>query len=295
MLPGVPSEMRGMLADALLPQMQARLGIDPAAPNATVVRSRTVRTTGVSESRLAELLGDEWRQVRGLPLAFLPGPEGVDLRVTASGFAAEDAERRLGAAADRLLALVGNDAYGLDDTDLAAVVLRLARERSLRLAVAESCTGGLLGGRLTAVPGSSDVFLGGVIAYDNLVKTRHLGVRAAELAEHGAVSEVVASRMASEVKLRFGADIGVGITGVAGPGGGTPEKPVGTVWVAVDLGGEVRAVGRRLVGDRGEVRARAAQLALDLVRRGLSFGYGPGHADTDPDPGRGRGPRGLPG
>jgi len=174
--------------------------------------------------------------------------------------------------ADALLAVAGPHAYGLDDTDLAAVVLARCREKGLRLAVAESCTGGMLGMRLTAVPGSSDVLIGGVIAYDNVVKAAHLGVRALDIAEHGAVSELVARYMAHGARLRFGADIGVAITGVAGPGGGTEAKPVGTVWVAADLRGEVRAVTRRLPGDRHEVRQRAAQMALDLVRRGLEKG-----------------------
>jgi nicotinamide-nucleotide amidase len=267
MVPGVPREMRGMWADTLEARIRRRLG-----GGTTVVRSRTVRTTGISESKLADDLGELARGVQGLPLAYLPGFEGVDLRVTATGFAPDDADRRLAAAADALLAVAGPHAYGLDDTDLAAVVLQRCRDKGLRLAVAESCTGGMLGMRLTAVPGSSDVLLGGVIAYDNLVKVTQLGVRAADIAEQGAVSELVASRMASGVRVRLGADIGVAITGVAGPGGGTDAKPVGTVWVAADLGGEVRTVMRRLPGDRHEVRQRAAQMALDLVRRGLEKG-----------------------
>jgi nicotinamide-nucleotide amidase len=273
MLPGVPREARGMLADALMPRLRARLG---AGGPSTVVRSRTLRTTGISESKLADQLGPLARGVEGLPLAYLPGYEGVDLRVTASGYPAE-ADRRLAAAIDALAANVGPHVYGLDDTDLAAVLLQRCRERELKIAVAESCTGGMLGMRLTAIPGSSDVFLGGVLAYDNLVKVKHLGVRAAEIAEHGAVSEAVATRMASEVRLRFGAEIGIGITGIAGPGGGTPDKATGTVWVATDLGGEVRATVRQLPGDRHEVRQRATQMALDLVRRGLERPRGSNH------------------
>jgi len=139
----------------------------------------------------------------------------------------------------------------------------------LRLAVAESCTGGLLGGRITAIPGSSDVLLGGVIAYDNAVKREQLGVSPEALARVGAVSEEVARAMAAGVRARFGADIGVGITGIAGPGGGTDDKPVGTVWIAVDVRGEVRTFGGRLIGDRAEVRFRATQAALEMIRRAL--------------------------
>jgi nicotinamide-nucleotide amidase len=268
MLPGVPREMRGMWADTLDPRLRERL-TGPGAGAGTVVRSRTVRTTGIAESRLADDLGDLARGVHGLPLAYLPGYEGVDLRVTASGYPADEAESRLAAAADALVARIGPHVYGLDDTDLAAVVLRRCRDRDLKVAVAESCTGGMLGMRLTAIPGSSDVVLGGVIAYDNLVKVTQLGIRAAELAEHGAVSEAVAARMASGVRLRLGSDIGIAITGVAGPGGGSDAKPVGTVWVAADLGGNLRTAVRTLPGDRHEIRQRAAQMALDLVRRGL--------------------------
>jgi nicotinamide-nucleotide amidase len=269
MLPGVPREMRGMWADVLGPRLRERLAAEAAGAPPSVVRAKTVRTTGIAESRLADDLGDLARSVHGLPLAYLPGYEGVDLRVTATGFPADEADRRLAAAADALVAKIGPHVYGMDDTDLAAVVLHRCRDRELKLAVAESCTGGMLGMRLTAVPGSSDVVLGGVIAYDNLVKVTQLGIRAAELAEHGAVSESVAARMASGVRLRLGAEIGVAITGVAGPGGGSEAKPVGTVWVAADLGGDVRTAMRRLPGDRHEVRQRAAQMALDLVRRGL--------------------------
>ena len=128
-------------------------------------------------------------------------------------------------------------------------------------------SGGLLGGRITAVPGSSRVFEGGVIAYSNEVTSRELGVPAADIAAHGAVSETVARAMASGVRRRFGTTIGIGITGIAGPDGGTDEKPVGTVWVAVDMDGDVHATRSVLPGDRNEIRHRGTQLALDRLRR----------------------------
>jgi nicotinamide-nucleotide amidase len=136
--------------------------------------------------------------------------------------------------------------------------------------VAESCTGGLLGARLTAIPGSSDVVRGGVIAYDNAVKTSLLGVAAELLREHGAVSEPVARAMASGARNAVGAHVALAITGVAGPGGGSEAKPVGTVWIALDFGGEVDARRYQLIGDREEVRQRAAQAALELLRRRLA-------------------------
>ena len=266
-LPGVPREMRGMLSDTVLPLVRERMSA-LGAP-ASVVRSRTLRTTGIGESALAERLGDLTRAVDGLPIAYNPKWQGTDIRVTVTGLPPDDADARLSAAVDRLLERCGAFVYGEDDADLAAVVIDLVRSRGWRVATAESCTGGLLGARITAIPGSSDVYLGGIVAYDNVVKARELGVPDDALREHGAVSEAVARAMAEGVSARFGAEIGVGITGVAGPGGGTPEKPVGLVWIAARIDGTTTATGRTYVGDREEVRLRATQAALDMIRRAL--------------------------
>lgn len=262
MLPGVPREMRGMLADTLMPRIRDRV---PAGGN--VVRSRTLRTANISESAIADRLGDLGRGVDGLSLAFLPGIDGVDLRLTSTEFAAGETERRLSAAADKIRAHVGRFIYGEGDDDLASLMLSACAERQATIAVAESCTGGLLGARLTAIPGSSAVVQGGVIAYDNSVKVRELGVPAEAIDRDGAVSESVVRAMATGIRVKFGTTIGIGITGIAGPSGGSPEKPVGTVWVAVDIDGDVHAVRAVLPGDRSEIRQRAAQLALDRLRR----------------------------
>jgi nicotinamide-nucleotide amidase len=147
----------------------------------------------------------------------------------------------------------------------------MCRAEGIRVAVAESCTGGMLGARITAIPGSSDVFVGGVLAYENATKIEMLGVEQSDIATYGAVSEAVAVAMARRVRLRLLSDIGISITGIAGPGGGTPEKPVGTVWIALD--GRVSGTrGLRLIGDRAEIRQRATQAALDFVRRELQNG-----------------------
>ena len=265
MLPGVPREMRGMLADTIVPLLQDRVGSD-----ARVVRSRTVRTANISESALADRLAEHARGVLGLSLAFLPGDDGVDLRVTVSGLPEDEAERVLGEAAAILRERAGSVVYGEGDDDLAALVVRECEARGDTIAVAESCTGGLLGGRLTAVPGSSRVFQGGVIAYANDVKTRELGVAAGDIEVHGAVSEAVARAMATGVRERFGTTVGIGVTGIAGPDGGTEDKPVGTVWVAVDVNGDVHATRGVLPGDRREIRHRGTQLALDRVRRAFA-------------------------
>jgi nicotinamide-nucleotide amidase len=260
LLPGVPSEMRGLLADEVLPRIQARGA-------GRVVRSRTVRTTGVPESALAERVGAIEEEIAPLTLAYLPSTEGVDLRVTAWALREDEAERLLAAAVGQLRARAGEHCYGEDSTDLAAGVLDQLRARKARLAIAESCTGGLLAGRVTAVPGASDVFVGGVVAYDDHVKTHWLAVPAALLQTHGAVSEEVVRAMAEGAQGHFAVDAALAVTGIAGPGGGTPEKPVGTVWLAARLGTEMRALKRMFPGDRGEIRARAAQAALDLLRR----------------------------
>jgi nicotinamide-nucleotide amidase len=265
MLPGVPREMRGMVGDALLPYVTRKLG-----DTRHVVRSRTLRTTSIAESKLAEVLGPLAGGMDGVSLAYLPGQDGVDLRVTVRDVAAADAERLLSEAMTALRGRVGHYAYGEDRDDLAATVLDLCKRSGLHLAVAESCTGGLLGARLTAIPGSSAVVNGGVIAYSNAVKTDMLGVPADLIERHGAVSEPVAVAMASGARARVGSEIGVGITGVAGPDGGTADKPVGLVWIAVDVDGTVQARGPRFIGDRREIRYRATQAALDMMRRLLA-------------------------
>ncbi len=180
MFPGVPRELRGMLADELMPRLRDRIPTGGA-----VIRSRTLRTASISESALADRLGELGRGVDGLPLAFLPGIDGVDLRLTSRGLAAAAAEATLTAAAAQIRERVGAFVYGEGDDDLAALMLGLCAERAATIAVAESCTGGLLGARLTAVPGSSRVVLGGVIAYANDVKTRELGVSSADIAAQG--------------------------------------------------------------------------------------------------------------
>jgi nicotinamide-nucleotide amidase len=265
MLPGVPREMRGLTQDSILPILRERIGAAPVA-----IVSRTIRTTGIGESALAERLGELGKSVDGMPLAFLPGWAGVDLRLTSRTLPPDEATRALDSAERMLRDVAGPVVYGTESDDLTELILDMCRERGLHIATAESCTGGLLGARLTAIPGSSDVYHGGVIAYDNSVKTKLLGVSDVTLREHGAVSEQAAREMAEGCAKSLGAQIGVGITGVAGPGGGTEEKPVGTVWIAVSGIGETRALGRVYVGDREEIRMRATQASLDQIRRGLA-------------------------
>jgi nicotinamide-nucleotide amidase len=263
LLPGVPLEMRRLLEHEVVPRLAARAG-------PSVIRSLLVRTSGVPESALAERIGEIETEITPLTLAYLPGLEGVDLRLSAWDLAGDEADRRLRSAADLLRARAGESVYGEGESDLAALVLEEARARGLRLAVAESCTGGLVGSRLTEIPGSSDVFVGGVIAYDNRVKFELLGVPAALVEEHGAVSEPTARAMAQGAAQRFGVAAALSVTGVAGPTGGSAEKPVGTVWIGCAVEGMVDTRRFLFPGTRHEIRARAAQAALLLLYRRLA-------------------------
>jgi nicotinamide-nucleotide amidase len=264
MLPGVPSEMRGMLSDTLLPLLRERVG-----PLGRVVRSRTLRTTGVAESLVADQVASIPGGVGEVDLAYLPNTDGVDLRLTVRDATSLEADERLDGAAARLRTVLAASIYGEGDADLAAVVLDHCRAAALTLSVAESCTGGMLGARLTAIPGSSDVVRGGVIAYDDSAKIALLGVPAESIRQHGAVSEPVVLAMASGARRALQADVAIAVTGIAGPGGGSAGKPVGTVWIAADVQGHVESRLLRLWGNRSEIRQRSAQAAMELLRRRL--------------------------
>jgi len=268
MLPGVPLEMRRLLEHEVVPRLASR-------GTGSVIRSLLVRTSGIPESSLAERMGDVEREIAPLTLAYLPGLEGVDLRLSAWDLAPDEADRRLHAAAGLLRSRGAEHVYAEGEGDLAALVLDQARSQGVRLAVAESCTGGLVGARLTEIPGSSEVFVGGVIAYDNALKMDLLGVPARLLAKHGAVSEPAARAMAEGAARRFNVAAAISVTGVAGPGGGTPEKPVGTVWIGCWYNGTVQTRRSVFPGSRQEVRARAAQAALFLLYRRLSTAAAP--------------------
>jgi nicotinamide-nucleotide amidase len=205
----------------------------------------------------------------GVDLAYLPDLLGVDLRLSIRGSSAKEADDRFDAWSEGVAEVLDPWRFDAPSGDLAEAVVLELRRHGAKLAVAESCTGGWVGTRITAVPGSSEVFQGGIIAYANEAKVRFVGVSSEALERDGAVSERVAIELAKGVAERFGTEAGIGVTGVAGPGGGSDEKPVGTVWIGVCLDGETRAFLHRYPGDRGDVRARAAQTALALLYRRL--------------------------
>jgi nicotinamide-nucleotide amidase len=267
LLPGVPGEMRWLTERYVLPYLAQR-GFTRGNP----VISRTVRTTGIAESALAERIDDLVADLAPLTLAYLPTGIGEDLRITSWGeLSLAEATAALDRAIASFSARLAPWVYGTSDDDLAAVVGRELRERGLTLALAESCTGGLVAKRLTDTAGASEFLSSAVITYSNESKRDLLGVSEHTLQQHGAVSEAIAREMAQGARKVTGAMCGLSVTGIAGPGGGTPEKPVGTVWVAAAVGDRVEAKLLRLFGDRSEIRERAAQAALaflrDLLRR----------------------------
>jgi len=190
----------------------------------------------------------------------------IELHLTARATDRAAAEAALEAAVGELRAALGDAVYSVDGRPLEAIVGDLLRSKTLTIAVAESCTGGLLASRLTDVPGSSDYVDRGAVCYSNRSKTDWLGVSAALIAEHGAVSEAVAEAMAARIRSLAGANVGVGLTGIAGPGGGTPQKPVGTVAIAVKTDDDARVRTFQFMGGRDLVKFQASQTALNMVR-----------------------------
>lgn len=264
LLPGVPGEMQVLMEEQVIPQLPALFG-----HRLRPVHSRSLLTTGIAESALAGLV-EPVLASPGFPpveVAFLPRTTGVEIRLSAREIADTDAEERLLQADGMLAPLVSRWLYRGPDLvdDLAAALL----ERRATVATAESCTGGLLGKRLTDLPGSSRWYLGGVVAYANEAKMDLLGVDAGLLMEEGAVSGAVASAMAEGAMRRLKSSAGIGITGVAGPGGGSEEKPVGTVWIGVAVGGRSTAVLHHFPGNRDDIRERSAQAAVQQLLRML--------------------------
>lgn len=254
--------MRGILESSVLPWLGRR-----GAPMRA--HRRLLRTTGIAESAVADRVADRLERIPGLAIAYLPDPTGVDLRLTVWSEDEGAARGALDEAETELRRLLDPHVFAVGERDLAEVVGELLRARGHSLAVAESCTGGLLGERITAIPGSSDYFWGGVIGYENEAKISLLSVPRDLLESHGAVSGEAATAMAAGVRSLSGAEVGLAVTGIAGPAGGSPEKPVGTVWLGISTLAGDRAVHLRLPGDREGIRIRAAQAALDLVRRSL--------------------------
>ncbi len=265
-LPGVPYEMKHLFTEEVLPRVRRRGGLHN-------IVHRTLRTAGIGESSLQETVGDLSGVLSdNLRLAWLPGPGGVRLRMTAFGRNREEADDRIAQLEACLRDRIGAYVYGANDETLEEIVGRMLRDRSLTVAVAESCTGGYVAHALTNIPGSSAYVAGGIVAYSNPAKMDLLGVSPEALRQHGAVSEVVAMQMAEGVRRRLGADLGLSTTGVAGPAGGTSEKPVGTAWIGYADTGGVAAHRLQLVRDRMLNKQLTATFLMERVRKNLLAG-----------------------
>ncbi len=261
-VPGVPSEMRQMVTGTVLPDLERRAGV------AAVIRSRTLRTWGYAESKLAELLAARIEALDAAcnpTLAFMAsGIEGIKVRITAKAASDADAKTMLAGEERLVREILGTSVFGVDAETMESVVIDKLRRVGLSLAVAESLTGGLLGARITDVPGASDVFRGGIVSYASDLKRELLGV-----SEGPVVSEPAATEMAAGARRLLGADVGLATTGVAGPAE-QDGHPVGTVFVAVALGEHVHARRLQLGGNRKQIRQFTVISVLDLLRRRLA-------------------------
>jgi nicotinamide-nucleotide amidase len=262
-MPGVPHEMKAMMSNFIIPKLSKTF----ATP---VIHHTFVRTVGIGESVLAEKI-KEWEASlpRHIKLAYLPSLGQVKLRLTSNGSDVATLESEGKALSMALTPLIGDYIFGYGDEDLESAVGKQLRERRLTLSCAESCTGGFLSHLITTVPGSSTYFLGGVVAYDNLIKTGTLGVRGETILAHGAVSEETVTEMAKMIRVKFNTDIGVATSGIAGPDGGSADKPVGTVWIA--YADESKVVARKLQLSKDRmVNIRMSSVAvLNLIRQNI--------------------------
>jgi nicotinamide-nucleotide amidase len=259
-LPGVPSEMKQILVDDVMPYLRGR----KTGAGIKVVK---LRTTGIFESRLAEKIVPGLKLETGVKLAYLPSWGGVDLRVIAAAESEQEAAEKAQKLVRYLESVCGKYIYGKDNDTLEGVVGQLLKDNDKTLSVAESCTAGQLGVLITSVPGSSAYFRGGVIAYANDVKVGQLSVDPGIIKEHGAVSEQCAIAMAEGCRKLFGSDYALSITGIAGPEGGSDEKPVGTTFIGLSSIHATYAKKFNFGTDRQSNRARATYAALELLRR----------------------------
>jgi nicotinamide-nucleotide amidase len=262
LLPGPPREMRPMFENHVLPRLQTQSGN-------VRVRRRLLRVAGFGESALDEKIAPIYTQYENPTTTILFNNTEIEIHLTANARTERDAEKLLDELSAKLEERLGNAIFSFRGETMEQVIGLKLTVAGYTLGVAESCTGGLIAQRLTDVPGSSRYFIEGVVAYSNEAKIRTLGVDAGLLKEHGAVSAEVAEAMAAGIKKRAASDFGIAVTGIAGPDGGMPDKPVGLVYVA--LADEAHTEHKRLMipGDRQLVRWRSSQFALDLLRRRL--------------------------
>jgi nicotinamide-nucleotide amidase len=260
-LPGPPYETEGMLENSVIPYLKNRFGIQ-----GTIV-SKVLRTYGIGESALEEKIKD-YIKVQGNPtIALLARNSEIHVRLTAKASTNEEAEALIAGLEEKVRGRIGEFIFGINTQTLEEVVGDLLKAKNLTLSLAESCTGGQVTGRITDIPGSSEYLIGSVVCYSNRIKTAVVGVPAQTLNDFGAVSEQTAISMARGIRQNFQTDIGIGITGIAGPGGAVAEKPVGLVYIAVDGPANTQCYEYRFSGHRTGIRHRATNAALNLLRQ----------------------------
>jgi nicotinamide-nucleotide amidase len=260
-MPGVPREMKPMLQEQLLPWLRERFAVDES------IYTRVIHTISIAESEIDYRIDDLFRTLENPKIAVLAHDYRCDVKIMAKAASPHRAQELIAPVEAQALERLSGHVYGFDDETLASSIHALLQRSARAIATAESCTGGSIAAELTSVSGSSKSFVGGVVAYDNRVKGELLGVREETLNAFGAVSEETAREMARGVRTRLGADIGLSITGIAGPTGATPEKPVGLVWVGLAHASGESTMRLNLSGNRSEIQRRATVAALGSTWR----------------------------
>ncbi|MCB1025283.1 MAG: competence/damage-inducible protein A [Acidobacteria bacterium] len=259
-LPGPPRELKPMFSDLVLPRLARSAG-------ETFVRRRSLRVAGMGESALDELIAPIYTAYDNPQTATLFNKSEIEVQLTAQGSTAEEAEKLIDELADKIVEKLGIAVFALHGETMEEVVGKMLAERGETISVAESCTGGLIGQRLTEISGSSAYFIEGAVTYSNEAKHRALGVPKEVIENHGAVSAEVAELMASGIRERAKTDYALSVTGIAGPTGGTDEKPVGTVFIGYSDGSGTSSLQVHFPGERYLIRWRSSQTALDYLRR----------------------------
>lgn len=262
-MPGVPHEMKAMMRGSILPLLEQKFDLPS-------IVHRTILTQGIGESMIAEMIAD-WEEAlpKHIKLAYLPAAGTVRLRMSAYGKVNKILTEELKALEEKLLPLIYEYVYGFEDESLEKNLGHLLTERKETLAISESCSGGYLSHRITSVPGSSAYYMGSIVAYDNKIKIDELGVTESQLKNHGAVSEDVVKTLAESIRKKFNTNYGIATTGIAGPTGGSEEKPVGTVFIA--LATPEKAITKKLIlgSSRERIIIETAQHAMRLLQREL--------------------------
>jgi competence/damage-inducible protein CinA-like protein len=260
LLPGPPWELEAMFDSSCLPRLQSRAGSER-------IRTRVIKVVGLPESQVDKRIAPIYREFKNPATTILASLGSIEIHLRARAASAEEAEALIAPLAEKIELEMGDHVYSTQGESLEEIVGMFLMMKQKTVATAESCTGGLLAERITRTPGSSNFFLGGAVCYSNKLKTKLVGVSAELISQHGAVSKPVAQAMAEGIRRRSGASIGIGITGIAGPAGGSQEKPVGLVFVALadERGTQVREF--RFPGTRERIRQWSATVALEMIRR----------------------------